>query len=304
MVSRTSLVEAAPAVRRGLLWMLGATAAIVVMNSCAKLLREDGFSTAEIIFYRTAPGLLWIWLELRRRGRSLRPVRTDLVVARSLFGVAAMAANFYTVRMLALVQNQVLHLLQPVFVAMIAPLVLRERLHRMTFVALVFGATGALLVLAPQGDLSTLPLVPALIGIGGALSSALAHVTIRKTSATEAPEVVVFHFALLASVLGLLWAISSGELQLAHLASTWHLALVAGTAFFGTLGQLLMTRAYGQAPASMIAMVAYAAIPLSLSLDLLLWSVPVGLISLVCAVLMIAAGYVLSRTPANQVGHP
>lgn len=284
--------------------MLGATAAIVAMNSCAKLLREDGFSTAEIIFYRTAPGLLWLWLELRHRRQSLRPVRTDLVLLRSLFGVCAMAANFYAVRTLALVQNQVLHLMQPVFVAMFAPLVLRERLHQLAFIALVLGASGALLVLAPQGDLSTLPLVPALVGLSGAVSSALAHVTIRKTSATEAPEVVVFHFALHASLLGLLWGISSGDFRLANLASLEHLALVAGTAFFGTLGQLLMTRAYGQAPASTIAIVAYAAIPLSLLLDLALWSAPFGLVSVAGAALMIAAGYVLTRTPTAQVGHP
>lgn len=284
--------------------MLGATAAIVAMNSCAKLLREDGFSTAEIIFYRTTPGLLWLWLELRHRRVSLRPVRSDLVLLRSLFGVIAMAANFYAVHTLALVQNQVLHLMQPVFVAMFAPLVLRERLHQLAFVALVLGASGALLVLAPQGDLSALPLIPALVGLAGAVSSALAHVTIRKTSATEAPEVVVFHFALHASLLGLLWGISSGELRLANVASPGHLALVAGTAFFGTLGQLLMTRAYGQAPASVIAIVAYAAIPLSLLLDLLLWSAPFGLVSVAGAALMIAAGFVLTRTPAAQVGQP
>lgn len=305
----SSLMAAQPAtvarVRRGLALMLGATAALVAMNACAKVLREDGFSTAEIIFFRTTPGLVWIWLELRHRRQSLRPVRRDLVLLRSGFGIGAMAANFYAVRLLTLAQNNVLHLLQPVFVAMFAPFVLRERLHRVVLVALVLAATGALLVLSPRGDLSAIPVVPALIGVSSAVSSALAHVTIRKTSATEAPEVVVFHFALHAALFGLLWGWLAGDFQLGgdRFALTTVLAL-AGTALFGTAGQLLMTRAYGQAPAALIAMVAYAGIPLSLGVDALGWGAPVGVANLAGAALMVAAGYLVARRPKPQPGQP
>lgn len=289
--------------RRGLLWMLGATASLVAMNSCAKLLREDGFSTAEIIFYRTTPGVMWLWLDLRRRRRPLRPVRRDLVLLRSGLGIAAMAANFYAVRALNLVQHQALHLLQPVFVALFAPLLLRERLHGVVLLALVFAVSGSLLVLAPQGEISSLPLVPAMVGASGAISSALAHVTIRKTSETEAAEVVVLHFALHASLFGLLWGISSGDFQLRRF--TLETLLMAGsTATFGTLGQLWMTRAYGLAPASRVALVGYAAIPLSLGVDVTVWGTHVELVSLLGAGVLAFAGYLLARKPAAQPGQP
>lgn len=284
--------------------MLGAAAALVAMNSCAKLLREDGFSTAEIIFYRTAPGLVWLWAEARRGQRSLRPVRGDLVALRSAFGVAAMAATFFAVRALTLVQHQTLLLLQPVFVALFAPWVLRERTHRHVLLALVLAATGALLVLAPGGDLSTLPLLPALVGLAAAVFSAMAHVTIRKTSETEAPELVVFHFALLAALVGLAWGAAHGEFQLVRLLTRTNLALVVGTAAFGTLGQLWMTRAYGLAPASRVAIVAYAAIPLSLGVDILLWDALAPASSLAGAALLITAGYLIAREPAAQPGQP
>lgn len=280
-------------------------AALVAMNACAKVLREDAFSTAELIFYRTTPGLPWIWLELRRRQLSLRPVRGDLVALRSLFGIAAMAATFYAVRALTLVQHQVLHLLQPVFVALFAPLILRERMYRLVLLALVFAASGAFFVLAPLGDLSALPLVPALAGVAAAIFSALAHVTIRKTSETEAPELVVFHFASLAAVAGLVWALAHDEFQLGHLTRE-NLALIGGTAMFGTLGQLWMTRAYGLAPASSVAMVAYAAIPLGLVVDLVFWGARAPASALVGAVLLVVAGYLLTRKPSSaiQPGQP
>lgn len=284
--------------------MLAATAALVAMNACAKILRESGFSTAEIIFYRTSPGLLWLWLEVRRRHVSLRPVRVDLVVLRSLLGVAAMAATFFAVRALTLIQHQTLHLLQPVFVALFAPLLLRERLTAVVVLALALAASGAFLVLAPQGDLSTLPLLPALVGVAAAIFSALAHVTIRKTSATEAPEVVVFHFALLAAVLGLGWALVTGDFALAHLTAP-HLALIAGTAALGTLGQLWMTRAYGLAPASRVAMVAYAAIPLGLAFDILVWGAHAAPTGLAGAGLLVVAGWLIARKPARPApGQP
>ncbi|MCY1056977.1 DMT family transporter [Nannocystis sp. SCPEA4] len=291
--------------RRGLAWMLGASAALVAMNSCAKVLREDGFSTAEIIFYRTAPGLVWIWLDVRRRQQSLRPVRADLVALRSGLGIAAMAANFFAVRALTLVQHQALHLLQPVFVALFAPLILRERMHQLVLLALVLAASGAFFVLAPLGDLSALPLSPALVGVGAAVSSALAHVTIRKTSETEAPEVVVFHFALHAALAGLVWGLAHGDFSLGHLTSD-NLALLGSTALFGTLGQLWMTRAYGLAPASSVAMVAYAGIPLSLGVDIVFWDAHAPASALAGAALLVAAGSLLTRrpAPAAQPGQP
>lgn len=311
MVSRPSLVAAVAAptsqLRRGLAWMLAATAAFVLMSTLVKLLREDGFGTAELIFFRTVPGLPLLWLELRRRRISLRPVRGDLVALRSVFGIAAMASTFYAVRALGIMQNQVLHLMQPVFVALFAPFVLRERLRLEVLVALVLAAIGAFVVLTPQGDLASLPVVPALVGLAGAILSALAHVTIRKTSATEAPEVVVFHFAAAASVAGLVWGLVVGDFQLGQVSAD-DVALLLGTATFGTLGQVWMTRAYGHAPASMIAMVAYAAIPLSLSLDILLWDASASLTALGGAGLMVVAGWLLARTTRtpepSQPGQP
>lgn len=141
--------------------MFAATAAFVGMSVCVKLLREDGMGTAEVIFFRTTPGLLWLWFELRvRRKVDLRPHRRDLVYARSLFGVASMAASFYVVQQLTLVQHNILGLLQPVFIALLAPLLLRERMHAVVIGALALAAGGAAMVLAPGVDMTGVPLVP------------------------------------------------------------------------------------------------------------------------------------------------
>jgi drug/metabolite transporter (DMT)-like permease len=279
--------------------MVVATAAFVGMSVCVKLLRQSGLSTAEVIFFRTGPGLLWLWYELRvRRQLELRPHRRDLVYLRSLFGVGAMATSFFAVQALSLVQHNVLSLLQPVFVALLAPLLLRERLHALVLLALALAASGALLVIAPGAEFTAVPLVPAVLGVASALLSALAHMMIRRTAASEHPEVVVFHFALHATLFGLLWSIGAGELgRLFALVSPTTLLPLAGLAVLGVLGQLAMTRAYGHAPATLVSIVAYVGIPMSLVADLLLWNASAGLSAAVGALLMVVAGLLLTRSP-------
>lgn len=282
--------------------MVVATAAFVGMSVCVKVLRQAGLSTAEVIFFRTAPGLLWLWFELRvRRRLELRPRRRDLVYLRSLFGVAAMATSFFAVQALSLIQHNVLSLLQPVFVALLAPLLLRERLHALVLLALVLAAGGALLVIAPDAEFTAVPLVPALLGVASALLSALAHMMIRRTAASEHPEVVVFHFAMHSTLFGLLWSVGAGEFgRLFALVSSATLLPLLGVAVLGLFGQLAMTRAYGHAPAVLVSIVAYVGIPMSLLADLLVWDAHAGLSAALGAVLMVAAGLLLTRSPQPQ----
>ena len=286
--------------------MLVATAAFVGMSVCVKLLRQAGLSTAEVIFFRTGPGLLWLWYELRvRRHLDLRPHRRDLVYLRSLFGVGAMATSFFAMQALSLVQHNILSLLQPVFIALLAPLLLRERLHALVLLALVLAAAGALLVIAPGAEFTAVPLIPAALGVASALLSALAHMMIRRTAASEHPEVVVFHFAVHATLFGLLWSIGAGELgRLFALVSPATLLPLASLAAFGVLGPLAMTRAYGHAPATLVAIVAYVGIPMSLVADLLFWNASAGLSSALGALLMVVAGLLLTRSPRAPLPSP
>lgn len=298
-----------PTVRRGLLLMLLATAAFVGMSVCVKQLREAGMGTEEVIFFRMAPGIPWLWFELRvRRKLSLRPHRRDLVYLRSLYGVGAMATSFYAVHALTVVQHNVLSLLQPVFIALLAPLLLRERLHTVVLAALALALAGALLVLSPEATpqgLGGLPLLAGCLGVASALLSALAHMTIRRTAAFEPPELVVFYFALHATLFGLLWSVATGGLGdlFLHVSAATLPALV-GLAVLGVLGQIAMTRAYGHAPATLVAIVAYVGIPLSLLADMLLWGAHAGVAALFGALLMAGAGLLLARWPRPLVVVP
>lgn len=284
----------------GLLLMLGATIAFTAMQAAVKLLRDDGFATSEIIFYRSAPALPFLWWGLRRRKIPLRPARVGVIALRSAFGIASMATNFFAVRALTLVQHTVLFLLQPVFVALLAPLALREPLRAVTLAALALALSGAALVIHPDAAAFAPPLLPALLSASSALFSALAHLSVRVAAASEPAERVVFHFTLHASLAGLAWGLAEGaphDLELADLPA------LVGLVGFGTLGQVLMTRAYHREQAARVAMIAYAGIPASVALDAWLWRAPAGVGALAGAGLMVVAGALLQRA-RPQPGQP
>jgi drug/metabolite transporter (DMT)-like permease len=277
--------------------MLTATAAFVSMSAFVKLLREDGFDTPQVMFWRMAPGLPWVLAELRVRGVAFMPHKPRLIVSRCLFGICAMATNFYAVRALTLVQHNVLHLLQPVFIAVLAPFVLGERLRPATFAALTVALIGSVAVMDPTRGLGELPLIPALAGVTAAVCSALAHMWVRRATEHDAPELLVFYFTMSVSVVTLVWGLGFGDgltmpAGLGVPEAAWKIAGMAG---FGLAGQLLMTRAYDRTQAPIVAVVAYSSIPLSFVLDALLWGATGSIATAVGALMMVLAGVLLIR---------
>lgn len=303
--------------RVGLLLMLASVAAFAVMNAFVKDLRQHGMSTLEVMVWRTAPGLPLVWLELRWRGVSLRARRPRVVALRTAMGCVAMSTNFWAVHALALVQHTVIHLTQPVFVAFASPWLLHERTPRAAIAALVLALVGASIVLLPPGPMTwstmalavSMPLLPGAAGLLSASSSALAHIMLRLATAPElhsrldpdapadAPATVVFHFTATVTVLGTIAGVVAGDFRsmpadLTLGDTALRIAAMAGT---GLLGQLAMSSAYSRGEAPAIAIVAYAAIPISAGLDALAWGAPLGPSTAIGAALMVLAGGILSR---------
>lgn len=303
--------------RSGLLLMLAAVTLFTIMAAMVKLLRGGGMSTPEVMAWRMGPGIPLVVFELRRLGGRLRPRRPRVVAARSVFGGLAMGTYFWAVQMLTLLQYTVLHLAQPVFVAVLAPLVLRERLRGAALIAVVLALAGAALVIVPD-ELVTIglavtttalamPLVPGLAGLMSAMFSALAHMSVRMATVRndpernngepDAPETVVLYFMSSVTIVCVVVGLASGGFRTLptgmSLAET--AGLIASMAAAGVGGQLCMSRAYARTQAPAVAIVGYAGIPLSMVLDVLLWNAPAQTSALLGAGLMFVAGVLLAR---------
>ncbi len=286
---------------RGIAFMLAATLSFVAMSAFVKLLREQGMSTTEVMFWRSAPGALVMLGVLAWRGVSLIPSDWVSVAMRCLFGTLAMAGNFFAVGYLSLAQHGTLHLTQPIFVAAISPALLGERASRYTLLALALAGVGAAIVLAPGLDVSSLPLLAALAGLMGALMAALAAITIRRATRTDSPDLIVFHFAAATGLLCLVVGLARGEMN-----AVWQggsdlkiIGSVVGVAGLGLLGQMFLSRAYGAAKALVVAIIGYVAIPLNFFIDAIVWDTPPTLAGLTGATLVICASGLLLRDSSS-----
>jgi len=277
------------------LLMLAATAAFAAMGAFVKVLREDGFSTVEVMVFRAAPGVPWLWCELRRRGARLWPNAPHVIFLRALFGGSAMWASFQAMRVLTLAQNSVLRLAIPVFIALLAPLLLRERPRRATYGALVIALFGALVMIRPDRPSLEMPVVAGMLTLTAALLGALAHICVRHATRFDAPETVVFHFMMLVSAASFAVAWMDGGFRAlpADQSVLEVVGKVVALGLLGALAQLLMTYAYGHAQAPVVAIVGYAGIPLSYLIDLLVWDARASVSALLGALLMVVAGVIL-----------
>jgi drug/metabolite transporter (DMT)-like permease len=275
----------------------GATFAFVAMQAVVKLARMRGFAASEVMFYRTAPGLPLLWWILRRRGQGLAPEQPGNLLVRSLFGSVAMSTNFTSMRWLSLAQFSTLGLMQPVFVALASPLLLREHVRSKVWQAMACAFVGALIMLAPALEAHDLPWLAALLGLTSALASAFAHIWVRKATAQDPVERVVFHFAAWVSVGSLAFGLLRGGFQGAPLGvSALEMGLlILGMSAFGTLGQVLMTRAHVFGEAATVSLVGYSNIALSMAMDLALWRILPAPSAVAGALFMVGAGVLLVR---------
>lgn len=136
---------------------------------------------------------------LRLRGVSPLGNRRGLLLVRSLLGFSALSCFFYALTRLPLADATVIHYMNPVFTALVAAVVLGERLSARAAGFVAVSLAGVVLVARPAflfgGLAARLDAVAVGVALLGAMLSAGAYVTVRRLGATEDPLVIVFYFA-------------------------------------------------------------------------------------------------------------
>jgi len=177
----------------------------------------------------------------------------------------------------------------PLLVAALSAPLLGERVARAQWTAIAAGLAGVLLMIAPRGGQWVS--LGALAAVVAAATYSLAVVSLRLLARTETPESMVFWFTALLSVGAGLLAIPGWlPLQLDH----W--PLFVGIGVTGALGQHFITEAFRNAPAAIVAPFEYTALLWGVALDLVVWRVLPGGVTLAGGAIVIGAGlYLMAR---------
>lgn len=244
--------------------------------------------TEMTVFIRNLFGVILLLPWLAKNGADA--LKTSLLrfhLMRAAVGVTAMTCLFYSWGHLPLAQAALLKQTAPFFIPFIAMLWLGERVTRAAKLAIVVGFAGVYAVLNPQdGALN----IAVLIAVFGAMLGGLAKVTIRRMSATESPQRIVFYFGFFSAIFAavpaaLVWVTPS----LAQFG--WLVAL----AVTSTSAQLLLSKGYSYAPAGQLGPFTYGSVAFAALFGWLFWDELLDWNTFLGVVLIIAAGIITLR---------
>jgi drug/metabolite transporter (DMT)-like permease len=275
-------------IRRGALSVLAATLLFSAMGAMVKRASAE-LPNEMVVFFRSAISLLVLlpWIMHRGGVRILRTERLGAHLMRALFGLAAMYCFFYAIGFLPLADAVLLNYSAPLFIPFFATVVLRERVPRAIWFAILLGFVGIAMILKPGMALFT---PAALIGLVSGILAAMAMVGIRGLSSSEPATRTVFYFSLVCTIVSavpLLWAWQTPNPHL------WGVLITMGAC--GSLAQLFLTRAYGFAPAAQVGPFTYATVVFAALLGWWFWDEVPDLLSAFGATIVCLAGVLTIR---------
>lgn len=248
--------------------MVFAALCFSLMVACVKVLRVE-LSAFAIIFWRSALSLpLAMWAV--RHEPSWRLKGRKLFAIRATCGVLAMTGFYTAAKGLGLADLSLLGRLQPLCIAVLAPLALgaQERPEGRTLGLLLAGLLGCAILLGPQVSVGN---SYGFIALGAVLAGAAAHTALRGLGATDRPGVVVLHFQWVGLLVALVaTSVTEGGPALPRMDL---IAPLVGVGVFAFLGQLLLTQAYAADQAARVSAASHVSPVWALMLDLILFAV-------------------------------
>jgi Permeases of the drug/metabolite transporter (DMT) superfamily len=286
-----------PAQSRGILYMLISVTVFSSMDMTAKLLGQR-VDLSQVLWARYGGQLLVLVLIFAPRlTRALRTEHPWLQLARGLMQLAAAACFFNAIRTLGLAEATAVADLAPVLITLGAALLLGEKVGARRMAGIGAALIGALIVIRPGAAVfspaSLWPLGSATCLAGYALAT-------RYIGLKESPLTGLLYSGLICTgVMNLIvpfrWVAPDGPA----------IALMVLIGCLGTVGQLMMIRAYAVAEASAIAPFTYAGLLAASGWGLLIFGTVPDRWTVLGALVIVGAGlYVWHRERKSGTAEP
>lgn len=281
---------------RAIALKLASVVLFVIMAALIKAASAE-VPAGQAVFFRAAFAMpvIVLWLVLRHElSTGLRARKPMAHVWRGLIGSTAMGLSFAGLGLLPLSEVKAIQYVMPIFVVILAVLLLGEKVRLVRISAVVMGLVGVLIILSPRlsgisdgtGDASQT--LGAVLVLCGSFFAAFAQIHVRRMVKTEETAAIVFWFSLTAASLSLVtlpfgWVMPTPQAM----------AFLVASGLIGGLGQILLTSAYRFADASIIAPFEYASMIVALVIGYVVFDEYPTVTMLGGAALVIAAGVLI-----------
>jgi len=252
---------------QAVLWMTGAVVSFTSMAVAGRAVSLD-LDTFEIMLYRSIIGAIIVTSVLMATGKlsQINRDRFGLHVARNISHFAGQNCWFFAVATIPLAQVFALEFTSPLWVILLSPLVLGERITPSRAIAAGIGFVGILVVARPTPETLSLGLIAALLaGVGFAGSA----VFTRRLTRTASTACILFWLTVMQAVFGLVCAGIDGDIALPA-ASTWPWVVLIAIA--GLVAHFCLTTALGLAPAPVVMPIDFARLPLVAVVGMLVYA--------------------------------
>lgn len=292
---------------KSIYYMVLACAEFALVGLCAKLLSKE-LSSVEIMFYRNLLGTFFLgYMIYRLKNRLFTTKKLYLLIIRGVLGALALYCFFYNVTQISLAAAFTFMKISPIFIAIISFVFFKENIGKLGSFAIIIAFVGVMLILEPWQsiDLRNFSTKDSLIGLGSALFSSLALLSMRRLQKYYSTPIIAFAFVLSASILpaiSMLIAPFYSPKALDFMLASYKNPSLHATiliVFMGILGaiyQIHITKAYGLAQkAAVVAGVGYLDVVFTLFLGLMLGEGLPDISVLGGIVLIIGGGLLLIR---------
>jgi drug/metabolite transporter (DMT)-like permease len=277
----------------GALFVLGAAFMFAMMGTLVKVV-STSLNNEMVVFFRNACALLFVlpWLAYSRPSGGIKTSCLRLHLLRSAAGLGAMYCFFYAIAQLRLSEAFLLFSTSPIFIPLIAYIWMREEVTHSTRWAIIGGFIGIVLILKPGVGIFQ----PAmLVALAGGFMTAVAMVTIRRMSLSEATIRIVFYFTIFSTV------ISAGPLSWSWqspMPGIWWLLVLIG--LLAAVGQFFLTKGYSMAPAAQVGPLTYGNVVFATINGWIYWGETMDFLTWAGAFLVCMAGIItIRRTEAH-----
>jgi S-adenosylmethionine uptake transporter len=277
------------------LWILAASLLFATMSALVKV-AASGVSLPEIVFFRTLPAAVGLYVLARVRGQGIAPRNPKLMVLRCCVGIGGTFVSFYAVSNLPLATATTLEYTTPLFMLAYIVIVMRSRVTASMAFAMIGGFVGVVVLLRPTVQSGQTLAFAA--GLASGILAGIAYTILRRLGdAGESTSRIVLWYSISANVVAAALIPFSPP-------SRYEPESVVALVALGIVGlgaQVGLTRAFRSGPTTLLASLQYSTVAFAAIYGVALFGDSLSFLALFGLSLIVLSGIVALRGAAKPI---
>lgn len=228
---------------------------------------------------------------------SLKSNHYSLLVGRAVFGTIASFCYTLSMHYIPIVNGTLLFNTAPLFIPLLATLFLKEKIGKSTWLAVLIGFIGVIIIIKPTELILTQP--GDFIAIFSGMALAVAYLMMKELTKTDPGTRIIFYY------LGIGTVIQIPLLFYADLPTIESICYSIAAGVFLLAAQMALVTGYRYAQASQIGIYQYSSVVFVGLINWLIWSIVPSSSEIIGALLVTIAGIIVIRSGNHQpaTGH-